>query len=1413
MVQLSFNIRFRFTRERMLLLVLIGLSISFFSKEIFAADWPTYRNDISLSAISGEPLESELYLQWIYHPNHPPKPAWPMPSEELPRMHVDNAYHAVLARGKAFFGSCVTNKVYALDAESGEICWTYCTHGPVRFAPTVYEGRVYFGSDDGFAYCLDASDGTLIWKHRAGPSDEKVIGNERMISLWPLRTNVLVDKQVAYFTAGVFPYEGLYICALDAEDGSVLWKNGTIGDYSHELAYGGISPHGYLLASSDILYVPSGRAMPAAFKRETGEFLYYAYPGAKRGGTWTLLDQNRLIAGVDYSGTPHKVTYDAETGQRMDDLFANVPGLDMVVTSNEAFILTRDGILAIDRQAQAYAAKRGNQLTAQRKQLSAELNELREKRTSIRAEEKTGFDKNMAELVEKISGIQEEQVRLDDAVYLWKYPQKNLCSLILAGKTLIAGGDDIVIRIEVESGKEIGRERIQGKAASMAVSDGRLVVSSDEGQIYCYGSQPIRKAKEIKPFTAENPFEDHENSGTYRDAVERIVKECPWDKGYCLVLDCREGQLAYELARRTDLKIIGLEQDREKRNLARQHLEAAGLWGNRVVVEPWTIDELPDYFANLIISDDMLFTGTTDSDENDRFRVLRPWGGVSLLPFRHNEKITWEKSVRDELEGAGSWNQQFCDPQNTACSDDQLVDGPLGLLWFGEPGPIGMVERHANAQSPVALDGRMFMQGEEMVKCVDAFNGSILWKRNIPGAVRVKIKGDGGNLVVTKEGLFIAAHEKCYRLDPETGETIRIYYIPQSDDGSLRRWGYISVDNGILYGSTAEPMEEDYAQVLKTFLRNGEWRDLKDIPEHMKERFIQYKQRYPNPDDFCLATERDALLFRHMTAFAGGGEFTQKNAVTQNLMISDKVFAIDVESGDLRWVHHGNSIAHITVSIGDGKIFFADSDVTDTQRKHALQQRKNLTQAGIYKVREGIREELEEREKMLAENQGRENAANRRVLEYLIESLRAELYENEHPEGILTVSDADVRIVTALDAKTGGKIWETIADFTGCCGDMMGTAYSSGLLFFFGNHGNHDAWRFRYNGMQWRRITALSAENGEMVWSRALNYRTRPVIVGDWIILEPRACDLRTGEIILREHPITGKKVPWEFLRPGHTCGITAASANGLFYRSLFTNFYDLEEDNGVVLFGAYRPGCAISLIPACGVLLSQEAAAGCTCSFPIRCSLAMKRESNRHQPWAVYITPGELTPVQHFAINFGAAADMKDEDGTVWFGYPNPKTSSFTHFPNYGVKFDLADTIQEGRGYFYRDFKGVSIPGTDKPWLFTSGCLGLSDCTIPLLDPEKEHDPGTFTVRLGFLAPPEDKPGQRIFEVRLQDRVMLKDFDIARETNSAQEAIVKEFQNIEVKDVLKLELIPQSSQQPPIINYIEIIREDTTEV
>ena len=47
---------------------------------------------------------------------------------------------------------------------------------------------------------------------RVGPEDDRLLSRGEMISRWPVRTGVLIDGDTAYFGAGVFPHEMIYLC-------------------------------------------------------------------------------------------------------------------------------------------------------------------------------------------------------------------------------------------------------------------------------------------------------------------------------------------------------------------------------------------------------------------------------------------------------------------------------------------------------------------------------------------------------------------------------------------------------------------------------------------------------------------------------------------------------------------------------------------------------------------------------------------------------------------------------------------------------------------------------------------------------------------------------------------------------------------------------------------------------------------------------------------------------------------------------------------------------------------------------------------------------------------------------------------------------------------------------------------------
>ena len=160
-----------------------------FVKSVAAGDWPTYQHDHARSGISSETLGTPLHEKWVHAADHGPRPAWPPPARQdywhelmnlVPRVTYDRAFHPVVAGETLYFGSSADDRVYALDTRTGAIRWTFQTEGPVRLAPTIADGKVYFGSDDGSVYALAASDGRLVWRRRIAPHDHRIPGNGRM---------------------------------------------------------------------------------------------------------------------------------------------------------------------------------------------------------------------------------------------------------------------------------------------------------------------------------------------------------------------------------------------------------------------------------------------------------------------------------------------------------------------------------------------------------------------------------------------------------------------------------------------------------------------------------------------------------------------------------------------------------------------------------------------------------------------------------------------------------------------------------------------------------------------------------------------------------------------------------------------------------------------------------------------------------------------------------------------------------------------------------------------------------------------------------------------------------------------------------------------------------------------------------
>jgi outer membrane protein assembly factor BamB len=168
-------------------------------------DWPTFRHDASRSGSTTSDIPNAL------------KKAWTLPIG-------GRLSQPVLANGRLFVTEVDHHTVHAIDEASGNTLWRYVAGARVDSAPTLYKGRVLFGSNDGWVYCLRASDGVLAWKFLAAPRDMKHIAFEQIESVWPVPGNILIENETAYFVAGrnIFLDGGLHLYRLNPLTGERL---------------------------------------------------------------------------------------------------------------------------------------------------------------------------------------------------------------------------------------------------------------------------------------------------------------------------------------------------------------------------------------------------------------------------------------------------------------------------------------------------------------------------------------------------------------------------------------------------------------------------------------------------------------------------------------------------------------------------------------------------------------------------------------------------------------------------------------------------------------------------------------------------------------------------------------------------------------------------------------------------------------------------------------------------------------------------------------------------------------------------------------------------------------------------------------------------------------------------------------
>jgi outer membrane protein assembly factor BamB len=211
----------------------------------------------------------------------------------------------------------------AAPREFHRVKWTFPTGGRVVSSPVWHDGLVYFGSDDGNVYAVDAATGRQRWMTRTeGPvASTPAIAGDRLFAM---------------------SYDGrLY--ALDVRSGEVLWKFVTEGERRFEArGLHGYQPRNQTYADVYDVYLSSPVVADGRVYVGSGDGHVYAVDAATGRLAWKFATGDvvhaspALVDGTLYVGSWDGRLYalDAATGAQR---WAFQSGLDPLIHNQQGF--------------------------------------------------------------------------------------------------------------------------------------------------------------------------------------------------------------------------------------------------------------------------------------------------------------------------------------------------------------------------------------------------------------------------------------------------------------------------------------------------------------------------------------------------------------------------------------------------------------------------------------------------------------------------------------------------------------------------------------------------------------------------------------------------------------------------------------------------------------------------------------------------------------------------------------------------------------------------------------------------------------------------------------------------------------------------------------------------------------------
>ena len=183
---------------------------------------------------------------------------------------VNDEIHSapVVSQGIIYLGTR-DYQLYAINAGEGTVRWKFKAGSYIDSIPVVANNVVYFGSNDGNLYALDASNGKKLWEFK---------------TQYAIRSSVAVADGRVYFGA-----DDYFVYALDAASGKAIWRFETGNDIES-------SP----VVANGIVYIGSQDDHFYALDARTGR-LRLQYP-AGGVGAFSPVEMDGKVYIASYSG-------------------------------------------------------------------------------------------------------------------------------------------------------------------------------------------------------------------------------------------------------------------------------------------------------------------------------------------------------------------------------------------------------------------------------------------------------------------------------------------------------------------------------------------------------------------------------------------------------------------------------------------------------------------------------------------------------------------------------------------------------------------------------------------------------------------------------------------------------------------------------------------------------------------------------------------------------------------------------------------------------------------------------------------------------------------------------------------------------------------------------------------------------